>query len=203
MLGRGTGEADALTARDLRRDRLLVQDGEHALPRREGGLQRGAQVRERHHRAERAHEREHRDEHPVKAHGTGTVKRLRHEQHDQVAGENDGARERRRATGGALHALLVRGKRAGPLVHLSKALRTCAVLQNLVQAAQALQHEARELARTGAEARTGVTSEARRNERARHAHGEIRRRGHSGEQRVEAPDEGAGTRAEEERNRRR
>ena len=87
----GTGKGDVLAVGYFTHGGLLVQHIQHAVARRKGVLQPGAQVGQCNDRAEAAHQRHNGDQRSVKADGPALRKARRQRQHPGVQQQNDAA----------------------------------------------------------------------------------------------------------------
>ena len=146
VLRRRAVKADLRLARHLGDGGCLVEDVEDAVAGGKGVLQRAAERRERDGRPERREQRHRRDEHPVEADLPRAAERCRGEEHREVKQQDDRVRHGGVPPGDALHPRLVTREGVRARVHLVEPRAPAPELDRLGQAAQTVEHEARERA---------------------------------------------------------
>ena len=194
------GEGNLFPAGHILHGGGVLQQIQHAVARRKGVLQRAAQIGQRHHRAEGTHQGNGGKDHAGKVHGAPQAEQNRGKEHGQVKEQNHGVGAGRVAAGGAFHALLVPGQRVAAGGHPLQALSALTILPDLIQAAQAVQHIAAQLARTVAEPQPIVTAEPGGQHRDHNAHHQVGRQRQKAQRPVKAADEETENGAEQHRN---
>ena len=145
-----------LLSADLLRRRLLVENIQHPVARREGALQCASQSRQRDHRPEGGKQRQYRNQKPGKIHFSRQIKACRQNQHRQIKEIDDRIGAGSVAPGVFLHPLLRLCQLVGSAVHLRQPILPGPVLQDLIQSPQAVQHKGSQFAGVTAKPHTAV-----------------------------------------------